>query len=125
MALARSISAVSVGSHEDKMGSTVSLNRQHAGPLLSKLESIASSAVRAADKVGASLIIVYTQSGEAIFIIFKVHMFLGYALMRTSCNEQDSRLMLATAKLGGVRRFLKCKVLHAHALLVMSSGSKR
>jgi pyruvate kinase len=32
-------------------------------PLLSKLESIASSAVRAADKVGASLIIVYTQSG--------------------------------------------------------------
>jgi len=32
-------------------------------PLLSKLESIASSAVRAADKVGASLIIVYTHSG--------------------------------------------------------------
>ena len=30
---------------------------------MTKLESIASSAVRAADKVGASLIIVYTQSG--------------------------------------------------------------
>ena len=35
-------------------------------PLLSKLESIASSAVRAADKVGASLIIVYTQSGAPL-----------------------------------------------------------
>ena len=35
-------------------------------PLLSKLESIASSAVRAADKVGASLIIVYTQSGALL-----------------------------------------------------------
>ncbi len=29
----------------------------------SKMEAIASSAVRAADKVGASLIVVYTQSG--------------------------------------------------------------
>ena len=37
-------------------------------PLLSKLESIASSAVRAADKVGASLIIVYTQSGAPFSI---------------------------------------------------------
>ncbi len=35
-------------------------------PLLSKLESIASSAVRAADKVGASLIIVCTQSGAPL-----------------------------------------------------------
>ena len=33
-------------------------------PYLSKLESIASSAVRAADKVKAALIIVYTQSGQ-------------------------------------------------------------
>ena len=32
---------------------------------MTKLESIASSAVRAADKVGASLIIVYTQSGTS------------------------------------------------------------
>ncbi len=67
-ALGRSISATSLGSHEPDMGrplgSSVSLARQHTGaPLLSKLESIASSAVRAADKVGAKLIIVYTQSG--------------------------------------------------------------
>ena len=32
---------------------------------MTKLESIASSAVRAADKVGAALIIVYTQSGTS------------------------------------------------------------
>jgi pyruvate kinase len=72
VALARSLSATSMGSNERetasedlaaKLGSSVSLNRQNLGPLLSKLESIASSAVRAADKVGASLIIVYTQSG--------------------------------------------------------------
>ncbi len=72
-ALARSISATSLGSAERdgvesdlgrRLGSSLSLSRQHTGvPLLSKLESIASSAVRAADKVGASLIIVYTQSG--------------------------------------------------------------
>lgn len=67
-ALARSISAASLGSGEPDIGgrhgSSMSLSRQHTGaPLLSKLESIASSAVRAADKVGASLIIVYTQSG--------------------------------------------------------------
>lgn len=34
-------------------------------PYMSKLESIASSAVRAADKVKAALIIVYTQTGAA------------------------------------------------------------
>ena len=33
---------------------------------MTKLESIASSAVRAADKVGAALIIVYTQSGTSV-----------------------------------------------------------
>jgi len=38
--------------------------RAAGSPLMTKLESIASSAVRAADKVGASLIIVYTQSGN-------------------------------------------------------------
>lgn len=37
----------------------------HGSPYLSKLESISSSAVRAADKVGASLIVVYTHTGEA------------------------------------------------------------
>ena len=36
----------------------------HGSPYLSKLESISSSAVRAADKVGASLIVVYTHTGE-------------------------------------------------------------
>jgi pyruvate kinase len=36
----------------------------HGSPYLSKLESISSSAVRAADKVGASLIVVYTHTGK-------------------------------------------------------------
>jgi pyruvate kinase len=35
----------------------------HGSPYISKLESISSSAVRAADKVGASLIVVYTHTG--------------------------------------------------------------
>ncbi len=34
-------------------------------------ESIASSAVRAADKVGASLIIVYTQTGHTASLVSK------------------------------------------------------
>ena len=38
-------------------------------PYLSKLESVASSAVRAADKVGAALIIVYTQTGTPCIIV--------------------------------------------------------
>ncbi|KAK9824152.1 hypothetical protein WJX72_008125 [[Myrmecia] bisecta] len=38
---------------------------------LSRLESIASSAVRAADKVGASLIIVFTQSGQTAELVSK------------------------------------------------------
>ncbi|CAL8472137.1 g11679 [Coccomyxa elongata] len=80
-ALARSISATSLGSAERdgvesdlgrRLGSSLSLSRQHTGaPLLSKLESIASSAVRAADKVGASLIIVYTQSGRTASLVSK------------------------------------------------------
>lgn len=41
----------------------VSLGR--SVPYTDKLESLASSAVRAADKVGAKLIIVFTESGEA------------------------------------------------------------
>jgi hypothetical protein len=36
----------------------------HGSPYLSKLESISSAAVRAADKVGASLIVVYTHTGD-------------------------------------------------------------
>ena len=46
-------------------GGNLSGSGRHAGgsPYMSKLESIASSAVRAADKVMASLIIVYTHSG--------------------------------------------------------------
>jgi hypothetical protein len=38
----------------------------HGSPYLSKLESISSSAVRAADKVGASLIVVYTHTGAVM-----------------------------------------------------------
>lgn len=47
-----------------QFGSTASLGHKSASPVMSKLESIASSAVRAADKVHASLIIVYTHTGQ-------------------------------------------------------------
>lgn len=40
-------------------------------PYLSKLESIASSAVRAAEKVAASLIVVYTHSGKTASLVAK------------------------------------------------------
>jgi len=40
-------------------------------PFLSKLESIASSAVRAADKVAASLILVYTHTGSTAQLVAK------------------------------------------------------
>jgi len=40
-------------------------------PYLSKLESIASSAVRAADKVNASLIVVYTHTGQTAELVAK------------------------------------------------------
>ncbi len=55
-------------SHEHKQfgsqGNLSGSGRHASGsPYMSKLESIASSAVRAADKVMASLIIVYTHSG--------------------------------------------------------------
>lgn len=43
----------------------------HALPFLSKQEAIASSAVRAADKVRASLIIVYTASGHTASLVAK------------------------------------------------------
>eukprot|EP00877_Chromochloris_zofingiensis_P009758 jgi/Chrzof1/5035/Cz15g09100.t1_PYK1[v5.2] len=42
-----------------------------SSPYLSKLESIASSAVRAADKVGASLIVVYTHTGRTAHLVAK------------------------------------------------------
>ena len=41
----------------------------HGSPYLSKLESISSAAVRAADKVGASLIVVYTHTGDRSMLI--------------------------------------------------------
>ncbi|CAD7699862.1 unnamed protein product [Ostreobium quekettii] len=40
-------------------------------PYLSKLESIASSAVRAADKINASLLVVYTHSGQTAQLVAK------------------------------------------------------
>lgn len=43
----------------------------HGSPYLSKLESISSSAVRAADKVGASLIVVYTHTGRTAQLVAK------------------------------------------------------
>lgn len=58
-------------SHEHKQfgsqGNLSGSGRHASGsPYMSKLESIASSAVRAADKVMASLIIVYTHSGARL-----------------------------------------------------------
>ena len=51
------------------LGSSQNLGRieEHREPTsyMTKLESVASSAVRAADKVNASLIIVYTQTGKS------------------------------------------------------------
>lgn len=49
--------------HGSEAYSRLSLGRSVS--YLSKLESLASSAVRSADKVGAKLIIVYTQTGQA------------------------------------------------------------
>lgn len=43
----------------------------HGSPYLSKLESISSSAVRAADSVGASLIVVYTHTGRTAQLVAK------------------------------------------------------
>ena len=48
--------------HGSEAYSRLSLGRSVS--YLSKLESLASSAVRSADKVGAKLIIVYTQTGR-------------------------------------------------------------
>jgi pyruvate kinase len=45
--------------------------RPTGSPLLSKLESIASSAVRAADKVCAAMIVVYTASGRTAQLVAK------------------------------------------------------
>ena len=48
-----------------------SLAPSAGAPYLSKLESVASSAVRAAQKVNAKLIVVYTQSGHAAALVAK------------------------------------------------------
>jgi hypothetical protein len=45
--------------------------RTAGDPYLVKLESIASSAVRAAERVGASLIVVYTTSGKTAQLVAK------------------------------------------------------
>jgi len=52
-------------------GGNPSLGNPSGAPYLSKLESVASSAVRAAQKVAAKLIIVYTQSGHAAALVAK------------------------------------------------------
>mmetsp|Transcript_33774 Transcript_33774/g.60980 ORF Transcript_33774/g.60980 Transcript_33774/m.60980 type:complete len:646 (-) Transcript_33774:934-2871(-) len=61
-----------------QVASSSSLNALAAGrvpnvrsPYLTKLESIASSAVRAADKVAASLIVVYTHTGKTAQLVAK------------------------------------------------------
>ncbi|KAK9828408.1 hypothetical protein WJX81_005360 [Elliptochloris bilobata] len=59
----------SINRHDSQAQLTRAANL--GSPLLSKLESIASSAVRAADKVGASLIIVYTRSGQTASLVSK------------------------------------------------------
>lgn len=66
--LPRHLAAAAVGSAGGGSGSvagTETLDR------LSKLEAVASSAVRAADKVGASMIIVVTQHGSAAALVAK------------------------------------------------------
>lgn len=52
-------------------GSTPKLGHRSSSPVMSKLESIASSAVRAADKVQAALIIVYTHTGHTASLVSK------------------------------------------------------
>ncbi|KAL3153441.1 hypothetical protein ABBQ38_011776 [Trebouxia sp. C0009 RCD-2024] len=52
-------------------GSTPKLGQRSSSPVMSKLESIASSAVRAADKVQAALIIVYTHTGHTASLVSK------------------------------------------------------
>lgn len=73
-------------------GSTPKLGHRSSSPVMSKLESIASSAVRAADKVQAALIIVYTHTGLEPFWFWgcllaygapeRVGYCLGMGLMR-------------------------------------------
>ena len=53
------------------LASSASLSASAHAPYLSRLESIASSAVRAAAKVRAALILVYTQSGQAAHLVAK------------------------------------------------------
>ncbi len=67
--LARNISHMSMGSdgatppQGNSSNNLMNLGAHVNSPYMSKLESVASSAVKAADKVGASLIIVFTNTG--------------------------------------------------------------
>lgn len=73
LASAGNVAAAANGSSSVAGGPAPSLapsGGQHA-PYLSKLESVASSAVRAAQKVAAKLIVVYTQSGHAAALVAK------------------------------------------------------
>lgn len=56
-----------------QFGSTPKLGHRSSSPVMSKLESIASSAVRAADKSHASLIIVYTHTGLTSDFVGAMH----------------------------------------------------
>lgn len=71
MRLARNISHMSMGSDPsmtppqgDSSNNLANLGATIDSPYMSKLESVASSAVKAADKVAASLIIVFTNTGK-------------------------------------------------------------
>ena len=72
--LARNISHMSMGSDPsltppqgDSSNNLMNLGATIDSPYMSKLESVASSAVKAADKVGASLIIVFTNTGKPLY----------------------------------------------------------
>ncbi|KAK9861213.1 hypothetical protein WJX84_011545 [Apatococcus fuscideae] len=74
--LAREVSHLSMGSDTTPPGGNSSSNLMNLGatidsPYMSKLESVASSAVKAADKVGASLIIVFTNTGTTANLVSK------------------------------------------------------
>lgn len=57
--------------HSSPSLATLGLSRLPSTPYLSKLESIASSAVRCADKVKAGLIVVYTHTGKTAALVAK------------------------------------------------------
>ncbi|KAK9862304.1 hypothetical protein WJX84_005516 [Apatococcus fuscideae] len=78
MRLARNISHMSMGSDPsltppqgDSSNNLMNLGATIDSPYMSKLESVASSAVKAADKVAASLIIVFTNTGTTAALVSK------------------------------------------------------